>query len=131
MNRRAVQLKLVAAVVLAKLPIEEASELAERPDTAWYATSRSVDQAKKTLDKAFKAYDAGLTKMGGPWAMGSDFTMADCSFAPALFYMKMVYPFDAYKNITAYAGRLFERPSITRVISEVVPMLEKFGVNAK
>ena len=30
---------------------------------------------------------------GNRWAMGDDFTMADCAAAPALFYADMVQPF--------------------------------------
>jgi hypothetical protein len=62
----------LAAVVVAKLPIEEATELSDKPDTAWYATARTVDQAKKTLDGelARAGYTAGTNAGGGALTLG-------------------------------------------------------------
>jgi hypothetical protein len=62
----------LSAVVYAKLPIEEASELTERPDTAWYATARSVDQSKKTLEGELvhAGYPAGTNAGGGSLTLG-------------------------------------------------------------
>ncbi len=56
------------------------------------------------------------------WAMGDDFTMADCAAAPALFYADMVQPFgDTHKNAAAYLDRLKQRPSYARVLKEAEP----------
>ncbi len=62
----------LAAVVTAKLPLEDASELTEKPDTAWYATARSVDQAKKTLEGELSraGYVAGVTVGSGSLSLG-------------------------------------------------------------
>jgi glutathione S-transferase len=58
----------------------------------------------------------------GPWAMGDDFSLADCAAAPALFYGSMVVPFgEAEKNLGAYFARLKARPSFARVIKEAEP----------
>ena len=54
--------------------------------------------------------------------MGSDFTMADCSAAPALYYANLVAPFaETHKNTFAYLGRLLERPSFARTVREAEP----------
>jgi len=62
----------LAAVVVAKLPIEEATELSETPQSAWYATARTVDQAKKTLDGELSraGYAAGTNAGGGALTLG-------------------------------------------------------------
>ena len=37
----------------------------------------------------------------GGWAMGEDFSLADCAAAPSLFYGNMVVPFgDANRNLS-------------------------------
>jgi glutathione S-transferase len=56
------------------------------------------------------------------WAMGDQFTMADCAAAPALFYADMVVPFRAtHKNVAAYLDRLMARPSYARTLKEAQP----------
>lgn len=61
------------------------------------------------------------------WAMGDDFTIADCAALPALFYANMLIPLEnKRKNTAAYLTRLLERPSITRVIEEAGPYLKFF-----
>ena len=58
----------------------------------------------------------------GPWAMGDDFSLADCAAAPSLFYGNMVLPFDGdQKHLTTYFERLKARPSFARVINEAGP----------
>ena len=47
----------------------------------------------------------------------------DCAAAPALNYARMVYPFEQYKHLMAYAGRLAERPSFARALKEAAPIL--------
>ncbi len=58
----------------------------------------------------------------GGWAMGNDFSLADCAALPPLFYGNMVEPFGSdNKNLTAYFERLKARRSIARVIEEAEP----------
>src|SRR5688572_33057457 len=54
-----------------------------------------VNEARQRLDAAYTILDRELT---GTWAVGSEFSMADCAAAPPLAYAKMVHPFDKYKN---------------------------------
>jgi glutathione S-transferase len=82
---------------------------------------RGVAAAKVTMDRAYTTADELLATR--TWAVGETFSMADCSAAPALGYAKMVYPFEQYKNLTAYANRLSERPSVTRVRNEAAPFM--------
>lgn len=60
-----------------------------------------------------------------PWATGDAFTLADCSAAPALFFVNdAVLPLAGpYPNVAAYLGRLKERPSYARVLREAQPYM--------
>jgi glutathione S-transferase len=59
------------------------------------------------------------------WAMGDDFTMADCAAAPALFYGDFYFgPFRAtHQHALAYLDRLMSRPSYARVLQEAKPYM--------
>jgi glutathione S-transferase len=63
---------------------------------------------------------------GHTWAVGNEFTLADCAAAPALFYASKVMPLDTYRNTTAYLERLMQRPSNARVLSEAQPYFRFF-----
>jgi glutathione S-transferase len=87
--------------------------------------SYGVEQAKVQLETAYEIADEWMR--AGPWAVGSDFTMADCAAAPALFYAKKVVPFgDARRHLGAYFLRLAERPSFARVVDEAKPYASMF-----
>jgi glutathione S-transferase len=79
-----------------------------------------VENARKRLMVSLDMIDA---EMGGKtWAMGDDFTMADCAAGPPLFYVDKLFPFaGTHQNATRYLGRLLERPSYARVIEEAKP----------
>jgi glutathione S-transferase len=85
----------------------------------------AVANAKTTLDTVYAQYDEHFAKR--TWAIGDAFTIADCSAAPALGYARMVHPFDKFKHLSAYAGRLSERPSFARVLTEAQPWFAKFN----
>jgi glutathione S-transferase len=64
---------------------------------------------------------------GKTWAMGNDFTLADCAAAPALFYADKISPLaDKYKNLAAYLARLTQRPSYARALKEAEPYFHMF-----
>lgn len=61
------------------------------------------------------------------WAMGENFTMADCAAAPALFYADKIMPLAAnHPHSAAYLGRLMARPSVARVYKEAEPYFHMF-----
>jgi len=79
-----------------------------------------VEEARDLLKTSLGMIDQDMA--GNRWAMGDDFTMADCAAAPALFYADWVAPFrDTHKNAAAYLDRLKERPSYARVLKEAEP----------
>lgn len=64
---------------------------------------------------------------GKTWVMGDDFTLADCSAAPALFYAELVEPFGPeHTHLASYQARLKQRPSFARVIEEAKPFFRFF-----
>jgi glutathione S-transferase len=81
-----------------------------------------VEEAKALLRTACDMLDQDMrTKT---WAMGDEFSMADCAAAPPLFYANMVMPLgDTHKNVARYLDRLMERPSYARVLKEAQPYL--------
>jgi glutathione S-transferase len=84
-----------------------------------------VEQARAQMETAYALVDGQLRE--GPWAMGADFTMADCSALPALFYGDKVTPFGArWRKVAAYFERLKGRPSVARVLAEAEPYFKMF-----
>ena len=82
-----------------------------------------VARARERLDVMYEFLDKHLDKK--IWALGDEFTLADCAAAPALAGARMVHPFDRHANLTAYFGRLVERSSYARVVAEAKPWLAK------
>jgi glutathione S-transferase len=83
-----------------------------------------VEEAKRQIRNAYDMLESDLAGgiSNGPWAMGEDFTLADCSAAPALFYANMAEPFgDGHGQVAAYLERLKSRPSYARVLKEAEP----------
>jgi glutathione S-transferase len=66
----------------------------------------------------------------GLWAMGGDFSLADCAAAPCLFYGNKVEPFGDHRNVSAYLERLQARPSFARVLDEAGPYFHLFPKEA-
>jgi glutathione S-transferase len=84
-----------------------------------------VEQARAQMETAYAMADGDLRR--GPWAMGADFTLADCSAFPALFYGDKVAPFGGqWKNLEAYLERLKGRASVARVLEEAKPYFGSF-----
>ncbi len=83
-----------------------------------------VDEAKSLVSKSYAIADDRFRTR--TWALGDDFTMADCSAAPALFYASKLVPLDAHPHLAAYFARLKERPSYARVLEEAQPYFDMF-----
>jgi glutathione S-transferase len=84
-----------------------------------------VEQARAQMETAYALADDQLRE--GPWAMGDDFTLADCAALPALFYGDKVAPFaNRWSNLAAYFERLKGRPSAARVLAEAAPYMKMF-----
>jgi glutathione S-transferase len=85
-----------------------------------------VEQAKSDLETSYAILDRQLA--GRRWALGEQFSLADCAAAPALYYANRVVPLANHDVTAAYLARLHERPSFARVFEEAQPYLPNFPV---
>ncbi len=84
-----------------------------------------VDSAYAELRKIYGVIEERLH--GRTWIGGSEFSLADCAAAPALFYAGIVSPFSGnYPRIAAYFDRLLARPSFARTLDEARPYFHLF-----
>jgi glutathione S-transferase len=87
--------------------------------------ARGVAEAHARLEAAYGLAESFLRATG--WAVGDDFSLADCAAAPALFYADKVHPLtSALSNTRAYLERLQARPSFARVLREAEPFMSMF-----
>jgi glutathione S-transferase len=87
--------------------------------------THGVEEARALLSTALGMTEEDMATKR--WAMGDDFTMADCAAAPALFYADKVMPLGkAHPNTAAYLGRLMDRPSYARALKEAEPYFKMF-----
>jgi glutathione S-transferase len=83
-----------------------------------------VEQAKATIAQALQLFEREIA--GREWAIGNQFSLADCSAAPALFYAGTIVPLDPYPHTKSYFERLLARPSFARVVEEARPYRSLF-----
>jgi glutathione S-transferase len=84
-----------------------------------------VEQARTRIKSVYNIVEKDMAAK--TWAIGEDFTLADCAAGPALFYANWVEPFPAtHKVLAAYHTRLTERPSYARALAEAEPYFRMF-----
>jgi len=84
-----------------------------------------VEEARARLRTSYGMIDAEMAAR--KWAMGDEFSLADCAAAPALFFANEVMPFsEGHENVAAYLGRLKARPSYARVLKQAEPYFAMF-----
>ena len=87
--------------------------------------ARGVAEAHARLETAYGMAERFLGAAG--WAVGNDFTLADCAAAPALFYANKVHPLSSAQPQTrSYLERLQARPTFARVLCEAEPFMSMF-----
>ncbi len=74
---------------------------------------KEVIKAKRLLEEACTLLDEKLANR--TWLIGEQFTLADCSAAPTLSYLKIVYNYEHFHNLTAYFKRLSAKASVAKV----------------
>lgn len=104
-------------------PQQRIVDIALGRDTAEEAPVRAK------LDTAYGALDRLLA--GRTWAAGEEFSLADCSAAPALLYADWTHPIPKiHTNVWAYRDRLLARPSYARALDEARPYRHMFPLGA-
>jgi glutathione S-transferase len=90
---------------------------------------QGVEEARRTLDIAYRWLESALK--GRVWSTGAEFTLADCSAAPALFYADWCHAIsEEFPNVRAYRQRLLARPSFARAVAEARPYRAWFPLGA-
>lgn len=85
--------------------------------------------AKEKLELAYAWLESQLA--GRTWAVGGDFTLADCAAAPALFYADWTHPIaEEFPVLRAYRTRLLGRPAFARAVEEARPYRHLFPLGA-
>jgi glutathione S-transferase len=88
-----------------------------------------VTKARERLRQAYDWLDANLTP--GQWAVGNEFTLADCAAAPSLFYADWVEPIGEQRPVlAAFRARLLAHPVVMRAVDEARPYRSFFPLGA-
>jgi glutathione S-transferase len=91
--------------------------------------AKGVAEARMLLDAAYGWLEKQVTQ--NLWAVGNNFTLADCAAAPALFYADWVQPIgDRFPGVCTYRARLLARPSVARTVDEARPYRKLFPLGA-
>ena len=78
--------------------------------------TKEVIKQERLLESACNLLDEKLVNR--TWLLGDTFTLADCSAAPTLSYLRIVYDYQHLQNLTAYFKKLSEKPSVEKVFSQ-------------
>jgi len=88
-----------------------------------------VAKARTDLEVAYDWLEANLSE--GPWAVGEDFTLADCAAAPSLFYADWLVEIGPERpRLSAYRARLLAHPVVARAVDEGRPYRKYFPMGA-
>jgi glutathione S-transferase len=88
-----------------------------------------VDLAMGRLRTAYDWLEANLGE--GPWAIGDQFTLADCAAAPSLFFADWVEQIGPERpRLLAYRARLLAHPIVARAVDEGRPSRAFFPLGA-
>lgn len=91
-----------------------------------------VAKAKEVLEKSYAIVESKLLGGTSAWALGDDYTLADCAASPALFYASLAVPItDATPKLKAYYERLVRRPSYLRALKEAEPFFDWVPMDVK
>ena len=85
----------------------------------------AVAKARETISLTYTYMEDALARNAD--AGGADFNMSDCAAFAPLFYAQRLHPFQDYPNIVAYFGRMMARPSVQKLMLELLPALERFN----
>lgn len=97
----------------------------DRIRPAGHLDPHGVAEARLILRTAYPMIDGQLSQHD--FAIGNNFTIADCAAVPALFFARIVEPFGpGLPHLDAYFERLLARPSVIQTIDEAKPHFSMF-----
>lgn len=91
--------------------------------------ARTMAEQEAALEAAYRLIEERLDP--APWAAGSEFSLADCAAAPALFYASPVVALPKAGRLADYFERLMARPSVQRVIEEARPWFQYYPLRER
>jgi glutathione S-transferase len=98
-----------------------------RPEDERNPADRRI--ARERLNVAYDWLEANI--VDEPWAVGENFTLADCAAAPALFYADWVEEIGGTRpKLAAYRARLLGHPTVARAVDEARPYRPYFPLGA-
>ena len=111
--------------VMQQMQVSVGNALRPEADRDPYGVARSLEQLRM-------AYDWLEENLGdGPWAVGEEFTLADCAAAPSLFYADWVEEIGPERpRLAAYRSRLLAHPVVKRAVDEGRPYRAYFPLGA-
>ena len=111
--------------VMQHMQVSVGNALRPEADRDPYGVARSLEQLRM-------AYDWLEENLGdGPWAVGEEFTLADCAAAPSLFYADWVDEIGPDRpRLSAYRARLLAHPVVARAVDEGRPYRAYFPLGA-
>ena len=74
---------------------------------------KEVIKARRLLETACAFLEDKLQDR--TWLAGDEFSLADCTAAPTLTYLRLVYTYQHFPNLMDYVSRLESRSSVARV----------------
>ena len=77
---------------------------------------KEVSKAQRLLETACVYLEDKLQNR--TWLAGNEFSLADCTAAPTLAYLRLVYDYQHLPNLSDYVRRLESRPSVAKVQSD-------------
>lgn len=77
---------------------------------------KEVSKAQRLLETACVFLEDKLQNL--TWLAGDEFSLADCTAAPTLAYLRLVYDYQHLPNLRDYVRRLESRPSVAKVQSD-------------
>lgn len=73
-----------------------------------------VEEARALIVTTYRLLESRIGTSG--WIGGDDFSLADCSAAPPLFYSAKLVPMDGLPKLGGYLSRIMDRPSFRRCL---------------
>jgi glutathione S-transferase len=91
--------------------------------------AQGVRESREMLESAYGWLNERMAAR--QWAVGDQFSLADCAAAPALFYADWTHPIDKrFAAVHAYRKRLLARPSFARAVDGGRPYRAYFPLGA-
>jgi glutathione S-transferase len=88
-----------------------------------------VEEARRMLDISYAWLDERMATR--EWAVGANFSLAECAAAPFLFYADWTHAIDPrFQHVHAYRARLLARASFRRCVEEARPYRSYFPLGA-